>query len=347
MAQHDNADTTSATYDPKSKPALAHARPPWHSLAFIAASVTICIHKCRSNIEKIDEVAVLETWTRRVFPSLLSLQAMGWIRICVALSIWITLAETVTSEGWVQTTNYKPGSKLQSNVKIVMKGRRTLFPFTSWSWILLGISYTSHGILALAVSHWGETYVLEKLHQMSPWILRIILFVWQTAAPSAFLVSTVIRYAIWDVVKKLGPGKTDGLKHPRNMMSHNMNSVFVLLEVALLGGLPVRTSEMYLGPLYGSAYVCIAWCLTSFWAAKEFGPHFLYFFLDTTRGFASTLALMVLTTTLCLFYVLLAGAKVGLDHMTRYFESEDSPGLIALHVAFVLGIASLIIRYRD
>ena len=131
------------------------------------------------------------------------------------------------------------------------------------------------------------------------------------------------------------------------MMSHNMNSVFVLMEVALLGGLPVRMSEMYLGPLYGSSYVWMAWSLTNYWAPTAFGPHFIYFFLDTTRGFASTVALMALTTILCLFYVMLASAKVGLDHMSQNFESEDSPGVWLCHLAFVLGIASLVIRYRD
>lgn len=332
-------------YDPKDKAVLQHARPNWHSLTYVLSMTTFCSYQCYTAVDKIDEVAILETWTRRVFPSLLSLKALGWIRIAIAISIWATMYETVTSEGWIQTTVYNPRSRLQRGVQLHMKGVRTLFPFTSWCWILLGVSFSCHGGLALAVEYIGEDFVLEFL-QASPWILRSLLLIWQTTAPCAFLVSSVIRYAIWDVVLN-GPGTTDGLKHFRNIMSHNANSVFVLAEVALLGGLPVRLSEMYLGPLYGSAYIWMAWSLTDFWAPKKCGPHFIYFFLDTTRGWSSTAALVALTSVVTLFHFILAVSKVGLDHISQYFESEDSLGRLVCHVAFVLGIASLVVRFRD
>jgi len=227
-----------------------------------------------------------------------------------------------------------------------MKGVRTLFPFTSWCWMLLGTSFVLHGGLALAVDFKGEAFVLEQL-SAPPWILRTILLIWETAAPCAFLVSAVIRYFIWPMVLYKGTGDTSGLKHPRMIMPHNFNSLFVLTEMALLGGLPVRLSEMYLGPIYGVIYVLIAWNLTHFWTEKESGPHFIYFFLDTTRGLATTGALVALTTVLTLFYVILSSAKGGLDYLPIYFEAKDSIGLLFCHVVFVLGIASLVMRFRD
>jgi len=347
-------------YDPKAKPSLSYtsvnALPPWHSVAFVVSVMTLCIHQARSSLDSLASVATLETFTHRVFPRHLSVLQLGWIRAGIAVSIWVTFVSTLTSDGWVQITTYKPGSKLKSGVHLHMKGTKTLFPFTSWCWILLGISYTNHALLALAVAYYGEEWTVQYLNDKSPWILRLVLLLWETAAPCAFLVSSVIRYAIWDRLLHGKNTSTKHLKHPRNIMSHNMNSVFVLTEIALLGGVPIRMSDMYLGALYGSIYVCIAWSLTHFWA-PEHGPHFIYFFLDTTLGLPTTIALMALTTTLCLFYVLLSYAKLGLESMTPFFifqqsssspnEEETSFGLLILHVVFVLGIASSVCRFRD
>ena len=333
-------------YDPKEKKVVEKAPPPWHAWVYVVIVMTTSIRQCQSTIHTIDEVAVLDTFTNRVFPEYISLLMLGWIRFAIAVSIWVVMVSTITSDGWIQTTNYPPHSKLQSGVKIAMKGSRTLFPFTSWCWILLGISFTCNSALALGVAYKGEEMVLPYI-QSTPWILRSILMVWQTAAPCAFLVSSVIRYVIWDKVKN-GPGDTKHLKHIRNMFSHNLNSVYVLLEVALLGGLPVRINEMYLGPIYGTVYVLMAWSLTGFWAEKRFGPHFIYFFLDTTVGYATTISLAALTATLSMFYVMLAYATVWLSSLTDYYIFTDFPQvLLACHVGFVVGLASLVCRMND
>lgn len=332
---------------PKGKPILEKATPPWHAVAFVCTVMTTCVHQCRTSVQSLDQVAVLETFTHRIFPQYVSLPMLGWIRAAIAASIWIVFYNTLTSDGWVQTTSYPSGSRLQSGVKIMMRGSRTLFPFTSWCWILLGVSFTFHAALALAVAYQGEDWVMHYL-KACPWFLRGILLTWETTAPCALLVSSVIRYAIWDKVKK-GPGNTVHLKHIRNIFSHNLNSVFVLTEVALLGGLPVRMSEMYLGPFLGSIYVWIAWSLTGFWVpTKKHGPHYIYFFLDTTLGYKTTMALVALSATLCLFYVLLARAVEGLNLLADVILLDDFPPLLlACHVTFVLGIASLVCRFND
>jgi hypothetical protein len=339
-----NADKA---YDPKDKAVLNSALPPWHAVAFVVSVMTLCIHQCGSTVHSLDEVAVLSTFTKRVFPESISLAALGWIRLAIALSIWMVLVSTIMSEGWIQMTKYYPGSKLQSGIPIVMRGSRTLLPFTSWCWILLGISYTYNAAIALAVVYQGEGWVLQCL-QSTPWILRTIVLTWETAAPCAFIVSSVIRYVIWDKVLKGGPERTVHLKRFNTLMSHNMNSVFVLTEIALLGGLPVRLSEIYVGALVGTAYVWMAWALSGYWAAKEHGPHYIYFFLDTTLGYTTTIALMALMTALCLFYLLLSMASVGLNRMSQISSLGDDPGhLFILHLAFVLGISSLVCRFND
>jgi len=99
----------SDNYNPKAKSITSNipisARPPWHAVVFVLSVLAVSIHSCRSNISSIDEIAVLKTWTHRVFPSLISLKALGWIRICIATIIWFVMGQTMVSDGWIQNTD--------------------------------------------------------------------------------------------------------------------------------------------------------------------------------------------------------------------------------------------------
>ncbi|CAB9497397.1 expressed unknown protein [Seminavis robusta] len=342
LTSYRTTTTTPKKETSKDKP-LDRAPPPWHSVAFVACITALSLYQCVSAIHSLDKVAVLDTFTHRVFPEYVSLALLGWVRLAIAILIWVVFVSTVTSDGWIQTTRYRAKSKLQSGVPIVMKGSRTLFPFTAWCWILLGISFTSHALIALTVAYNDNNQ--GDLPSTPLWMLRAILLIWETTAPCAFLVSAVIRYVIWDMVLQGGPERTVQLKHPRNLMSHNMNSIFVVTEICLLGGLPVRLSEVYLGCLYGSLYIVIAWSLTRYWTSQ--GPHFLYFFLDTTLGYTTTISIAALTATLCLFYALLSVSLVALNQLTAMLPDNSSQLLLLCHIAFVLGVASLVCRFHD
>ena len=51
-----------------------------------------------------------------------------------------------------------------------------------------------------------------------------------------------------------------------------MNVFFAVTESALLGGLPVRWSEISLAPLVGCAYVMFTWSMSMSWNKREHGP---------------------------------------------------------------------------
>jgi hypothetical protein len=147
-----------------------------------------------------------------------------------------------------------------------MKGMKTLGPFTCWSWIMLGISFTLNGYISFR----GATAPILHQSSLNPWLLRVALCLWEIAAPCTLLVSAVVRYAISPMVLAApNGGDTSNLKNHRNMMMHNMNSIFAVTELALTGGLPIRLSEMCLLPLYGIVYVVFTWSISMKWNADE------------------------------------------------------------------------------
>ena len=144
---------------------------------------------------------------------------------------------------------------------------------------------------------------------------------------------------------------------------HNMNVFFAVTESALLGGLPVRWSEISLAPLVGCAYVIFTWSMSMSWNKREHGPQvrhgiavgtekslmfnrlqncffqFIYFFFDTTLpGFAPSIALLALMIALLIFFVIFASCE-------RIMEWADAG--LAGSLTFVILICSAVMRFRD
>mmetsp|Transcript_29109 Transcript_29109/g.70294 ORF Transcript_29109/g.70294 Transcript_29109/m.70294 type:complete len:230 (+) Transcript_29109:56-745(+) len=193
----------------------------------------------------------------------------------------------------------KPQTKILKSV-IHMKGIRTFFPFTSWSWVLLGLCFSINGYIALTVGA-GES------DKIQPWMLRAGLILFEISAPFALLVSSVVRYAIWPAVLK--SGKPHELDSFRNQMMHNMNAVYALSEMALLGGIPMTLSHISLPCFVGCCYVLFAWSGAHFLgkAGTVPGPQYQYFFLDTTLGKTTTISLAVLLVVLMIFFAFFDG----------------------------------------
>lgn len=312
-------------------PLLKSVPPPWHSIAFVGGISAASIHFLPT-LESLDKDATIETFTRSIFPDVLDLKAVGYIRLLFAISVWFQVTHTLfISPGWIQKTNYLPGTKLKS-IDIPLKGLKTQTPFTSWSWLMVGIYSTLSSGIALLVAY-------DRKDLISLWMLRVALISWETAAPLAALVSTVVRYAIWPRVLEAG-SDTSSLKNWRNMFAHNLNSVFCLTELFLLGGLPLRVSHASLAPLFGCVYILFTWNMTNSWAdVDKDGAQFIYFFFDTTLpGYTPTIALMALVVVLATFFLLFFCAS--------YMSDTASSGLIG-HIIFTLSISSMIIRVRD
>lgn len=166
---------------------LKAAYPRWHSILFVILAASILIPSLPS-MDKLDEAARIETFTRRRFPEFMDITTMAVIRMLIAMSIWsLTIYLALISKGWILRSSYLKGSKLKM-VPVVMSGAKTMAPFTSVSWILLGVSFTLSSFIAMKGAN-NES--------VAPWILRTALCVWEVAAPNSLLVSSVIRYAIW------------------------------------------------------------------------------------------------------------------------------------------------------
>jgi hypothetical protein len=206
-----------------------------------------------------------------------------------------------------------------------MTGFRTQLPFTSWSWNLLGLSFALNGVIAL-----------NSQNDVSPWLLRMALLVFETAAPSALLVAFVIRYAIWP--RALQHGDTTQLKLPIVLIWHNANVIMILSEVCLLGGIHIDAHASYfsVAPIFGIVYVVFTWYMIPRWS-KE-GPQFIYFFFDTTLGWTTSIALLMLLVVLMVFY----GLFGALVHVLSNLQ-----GGLFIHTLAVLVVSSLICRFQD
>jgi len=209
-------------------------------------------------------------------------------------------------------------------------GAKTLYPFTSWSWNLLGLSFT----LSSYIAHCAATNA-----HVAPPLLRLAVITWEIAAPCTLLVAAVVRYAIWPAVARVPGGTTDELRSGRNVMMHNLNVVLALTETCVLSGRAVTPGHAALAPLYGIVYVLFSWGMVHRWNEKRHGPQFIYFFFDTTLpGYTVTKVLLVLLAVLMLFFGIFCVAAA----LLRYLD-----GGLLTHVLFVAAVSSTVMRFRD
>mmetsp|Transcript_78072 Transcript_78072/g.226528 ORF Transcript_78072/g.226528 Transcript_78072/m.226528 type:complete len:315 (-) Transcript_78072:79-1023(-) len=265
--------------------------PYWHSSLFIGSLLGLSVVTFP---EDLDRLATVETFTRRIFPELLSLPGLAIIRLGVAAVCWSVMAYMLLYDDWTIETTYRPHSRLQ-NTTLRIAGLKTLCPFTSWAWIMLGSTYSLTGYVAL-MAHAGRGDEIE------PWVLRSALVLWELSAPFALLVSAVVRYAIWPVV--IATGRKHGLGSFRNQMQHNVNTLYALSEMAMLGGLPLEFAHISLPMFVGCIYILFTWFNCYSYTDEKFGPQYLYWFMDPTLGERTSLiALLALVSTLVLSFV--------------------------------------------
>jgi hypothetical protein len=293
------------------------------------------------SLDDVDRIATVETLTSRAFPDLLSLRALGYIRLGFAILIFGTSIAVALGHGWWQETAYLPSSKLK-RVRNRIKGLRTLAPFTSVAWNLLGAAFALLGYVALmADRHYqspkGGDSGKSGVVPVSPWTLRAALVLWEIAAPFALLVSAVIRYAIWPRLIATN-GTTVNLKTLRNVLMHNVNVLMATTEIALMGQMPVHFSHVAFAPLVGCAYVVWSWSVTHIWNDPMHGPQYIYFFFDTTLGAMATWALVALLAVMMAFYSLMVAAESLLDL---------AGGGLPVHALFVAIVCGSVMRFRD
>jgi hypothetical protein len=249
-----------------------------------------------------------------------------------ALNIWSTSLTHYVLQiliSWVQVTAYLPASKLRKT-EIMMQGIRTLLPYTSWAWNLLGVSFALSAFIA---HHQASVHGKQDVPQP---LLRVALLLYEIAAPSALLVSFVVSYAIWPNLIRQG-ACTANIQAPRTLIWHNGNIIMALAETVLLGGIPVKLRHFAVAPMFGMLYVLFTWSAMHYWKPSH-GPQFLYFFFDTTLGTTSTYAMVILMAVMLAFYSLFAIVDMLLDH----FGGGLVPRLL-----FVIVTCTMVCRFRD
>ena len=313
------------------------ASPPWHAVVAAAAISVMYIPMAATSLATMDEMATMETFTSRLFPNFMSIQTLGWIRLAIASFVWAVTFFMIYGMGTMWKSIYLPRSKLQSTT-ILLERFQTLTPFAAWSWILLGLAFSMTGTLALVTHYTPQQHSKLSRIVSSPRFLRTALIVWELGATSSILTSAIVTYALWPV--RLKRGGTAQLKERRQLIMNNVNVVITMTEVCLLGGIPVRWVDATFAPLLGIVYLLFSWYMTDKWSTRtheDKGPQFLYFFLDTTLGYRTTMYLILLLIVLQFSYLVVVVLQTLLDTVG---------GTLTTHAVAILGVCSLVCRFR-
>ena len=315
---------------------LRDAYPPFHTLLTFTITMAVCLY-CLPSLHSIDEHATIKAFTTSIFksgPFFLSPISLGSIRLSFAfICIMVTVAKI--KKGCEFKIVRLPGSKLRGGI-VAMRGWKTQGFYTSWAWNLLGLSFLLGGMIPILVaSERGDI-----LHN-NPWMLRAALMSFEIAAPSAFLTSFIVTYALWpQAYKTHGASGTVGFKGWINLLQHDGNSAMVLLEITFMGGLPVVLSHAAFAPLFAGVYQIFLWIMVNRWSPKQ-GPVFPYFFMDTTLGARTTMFMLVLLATIGCFFALFAFLDMGITLI------EHGDHGVVPNICCVLCISYLLMKFKD
>ena len=231
--------------------------------------------------------------------------------------------------------------------------------FTCWSWNLLGLSFGLNGAITLLSCYPSQNQTVVHLLFLHPIMLQIAIYLFEVVAPTSMLVSFVVRYALWPAAKKAGTSNV--LKTPIGLITHNLNILTSLIEVGLLGRVPIQMKDFAVGPLYGCMYIFFTWFMIYRWIPtspirsnkKELNghfneyesdkdnrnPQFVYFFFDTTLGKWTHISVMlVLLGVLTLFFWLFS----NVNSLMLYLG-----GTPLINLGVVITLFSLVARFRD
>ena len=337
--------TTSPNGGEKPSIILKEAPPPWHTSALIVLLFAYFAAMVPKSLGSMDEIANKETFLHVNFPYLLTTGQVACIRIVLGSVMILDSLYAFFYGKWEQDTEYYyPYSQLKVVRDIPFRGYAysqsltsgfmTLSSFTMWSWVLEGLTFILLG---------GLTWYLNLSSDSEPsvWFYRLALIGWEISAPTSILVSAIVKYVLWPMaLEKEGENNANLLKHPGALLEHNWNVLSCLVEVALLGGMPIRYQDYALAPLFGLFYVLYSYAMVHSWAPASEGPQLIYPFLDTTMEWRTTGCLLALLGVLTMAF----GIFCALDHFITEFLDE---GDILSHVAAVVVIGATVCRFRD
>ena len=321
------------------KPAVS-VYPYWHTILFIATTSAFCIQNLPT-LESLDDIANADTFTTVVFPEYLTALHVGTLRLAFGSLMLGDSLYQFWYGVWDQITEYAPESVLHP-VKIpfrgfhssgsVFRGSLNLSYFTFWAWVLEGFVFILLGAIPILIHTFNTS--------LSPWILRTALVGWEIAAPASMLVTTVVKFVLWPMAQKLEDKTNLGLlNNTMSLIEHNFNFIACILEVTLLGGLPIRYTDLPFTNLFGILYVLFSYAVKDLWVDRCHGSQFLYPFFDPSLGWWHTASLLGLLLFLSLFHVVFC----WLDHVL----TETLGGSLLYHGTAVVTLTLLVCKFRD
>jgi len=212
--------------------------------------------------------------------------------------------------------------------------------FTQWSFNVLTVSFILNGLITLQTASKEHNdglgiILLQPLMNKTPLSCAILLF--EIGAPASMLVSFVTKYALWPQSLRAPHGSVN-LRKPVAIIQHNANIIASLLELGVLGRMPIRLEDFIIAPLYGTIYVFFMWALKDHLADNK-EPQFVYFFFDTTLGKKwAVLILLGLLAILLFFYL----ACTCLDDLMILFG-----GGAFTNAMIISALAAFCCRFRD
>jgi hypothetical protein len=134
------------------------------------------------------------------------------------------------------------------------------------------------------------------------------------------------------------PEGSIGLRRPVAIIQHNLNVIASILEIGVLGSIPIRLNEVAFTLLWGVVYIFFTFFI-SHRMVESREPQFVYFFMDTTLG-ANTncLVMIALLAVLAVFYLVFC----FIDDLLLYLDK----GLMFNALTVIL-VASISCRIRD
>lgn len=272
--------------------------------------------------------ANVETISSPLFPHLISRFQLGVIRLCLSFVFMITTIYRISLREHVVTVSYLNHSKLK-RIPINMNGIKSQIMFTSWCWNILTISFFLNGMICVADSS-------SVFHR--PIVLKTAIILFEIAGPTSMLVSCITKYVLWPRSLQ-GVNGSQKLRLPASLVQHNLNIISTLLEVCVLGTIPISLSDWAVGPLFGLVYIIFTWSMTH--KLTECGsPQFLYFFFDLTLGKKWILTVMIGLLLLILFFFFVFTI---VDDFVIWIGN----GNVVAHFLTSLTLSAVACRFRD
>lgn len=147
----------------------------------------------------------------------------------------------------------------------------------------------------------------------------------------------ILCQALWPQAMK-GPNGSLGFRKPVALIQHNLNVLTALMEVGVLGSIPIRLNDIPVAPLWGIVYIFFTWFMTHR-LVKTSEPQFVYFFFDTTLGAKTNcFVLIALMAVQAIFYILFTIIDDILVHLDKGLH---------FNILVVILAASVSCRFRD